>query len=749
MGIFINELHKGIGRKAIMGICLALTLLNGVLLWVDEQRNGELYTPAQYREAFAYYGGMGGEDALGELSMRLEELGMIWSFQFGADITQTISEHPQIDGEELLRKIEDESYLVYSDNLFIEQELLRAVRSEIESCVNYGQYLQDIDGAAERMANVSIFSDPESFSYKNIVKTPKDFAHLKGSMLAAEPSKGVEMATDFPATDLIGFFMILTVAAGIISREKELNQLTLSRTTFRGRSPLGISKLSTCFFAALLSALILYFINFLVAYFTFGFGDCSRQLQSVYEFNGSSLKISVLQYFCLFLAAKALVYCVYAALICFAAVICDTSVKLFAVLAAVMGTEAVFYGTISSTSYLSLLKHINLVSFLYTKTLFAKYQNLNFFGIPVNAVPVFVCSAAIMLIVFSVSSVAAFCGCGTVSAGRNAMPQIKMSGGRTVSVFLHECYKIMFGGKVFYILAAFAAFAFFSYKPMKEDFATADEIYYKQYMLMLDGPYTQEKQAMLDAEDEKLNQARMHMMEELAECEDEHMASLVAFSYRDILAPQNAFQDVLAHAEYLRTTQGGEFLYDSGYRLLTGEGAGGRKDLTLGLTAALFVLICAAGIYSIEYQTGADRLLKASYKGRRYTFGRKFFVGLLIVTTVYIITYVPYYYNVLSVYGTDGINAPACSMETLSGIAISIKGYLCIVGALRFFALVCEMAILCFLSARLKSFVATLLAGMAVFVVPLLLVLLGVDIFRHFLFNPFLIGNRLARWWLA
>ncbi len=741
MKIFINELYKGMGRRRILGLCLALAVLNGVLLWMNEQRNGKLYTPAQYREAFSDYGKENAEEAWEELNLRLEELQLIWSFEFGADVTQSIAEHPEIDGEELLRKIEDKSYLVYTDHLYIEQELLRAVSLEIGSCLHYGQYLENIDSEAERMASVSIFSDPDSFGYKNIVKTPKDFAHLKGSVLTPALSRGVEMATDFPATDLIGFVMILMVAASILSREKELNQLILSRSTFHGRRALGAAKLAVCFCAAFFSVLLLYLVNFLVAHFTYGFGDCGRQLQSVYEFNGSSLKISVFQYFCFFLAAKLLVYCVFAAIVCFAAAISDTSAKLFGILAAVIGVEAVLYDTISSASYLCLLKHINLVSFLYTKTLFARYLNLNFFGIPVNAIPVFVCSALFLLAFFSVSSVTAFSRCSAVFAGRKALPRIKLFPVRTVSVFLHECYKILFGGKALYILAAFAAITAFSYKPMKENFASADEMYYKQYMLLLEGVYDQEKQRMLDEEEEKLNQARMQMTEDLARCEDERMASLIAFSYQNVLAPASAFQEVLAHGEYLKTTQGGEFLYDSGYQLLVGEGAGAQKDLTLGLTAALLVLLCLAGVYSLEYQTGADRLLRASYKGRGYTFWRKFFVGLLVVTAVYLITYAPYYYNVLSTYGTRGIHAPACSMEALSGVSISIIGYLCVVGAVRFLSLICEMVLLYFLSSRLKSLAASLLAGFVVFVAPLLLVLLRVDSFRYVLLNPFLIGN--------
>ena len=56
---------------------------------------------------------------------------------------------------------------------------------------------------------------------------------------------------------------------------------------------------------------------------------------------------------------------------------------------------------------------------------------------------------------------------------------------------------------------------------------------------------------------------------------------------------------------------------------------------------------------------------KTSSKGRANTFFYKFIIGLIVVTVIYILTYAPYFYNVLSAYGIRGINAPACSIEAL------------------------------------------------------------------------------------
>ena len=78
-------------------------------------------------------------------------------------------------------------------------------------------------------------------------------------------------------------------------------------------------------------------------------------------------------------------------------------------------------------------------------------------------------------------------------------------------------------------------------------------------------------------------------------------------------------------------------------------------------------------VYAAEYQTGANVLLKTSARGREDTFLCKFGIGVSIVTIIFALTYAPYFYNILSAYGTRGINAPACSIEALSNFDISIK----------------------------------------------------------------------------
>ena len=706
--IFVNELIKAFCKRTTIAIFAVLLLLNGVLLYINETKQTLEYTPEQYKAAYQTLEGLDTHVAFERISQKKSELELIQRLSFGEDISQE-----NCNAEELLKSYKTKSYLEFTDDIYSEIELTDRIYEEVAACENYDSYLENIDSTARKMTGISLFADPDSFSYKNIAQTPADFAYLKGSKLTAAPSKGISMATGFLATDLIAMLMIMTVVMTIVTREKELDQITLSRTTYKGRMPLGITKIFTCFAAAIVAEMLLYGVNFAVSYITYGFGDLSRQIQSVYEFNGSNLKISVLQYFALFLAAKLAVYCVFAAMIYLVTVVSNTAVKVYGILIITIAAEAVLYYTIPSTSYLCPLKYINILAYANTKDLFASYLNLNIFGKPVNYMAVFVGSAIVLLLILSILSVLIFSKQRVIKSRTRKFSLAKFSifKGRTTNLFLQECYKVFIGGKALLILIAFAVITAVSYSPISESFSSADEVYYKQYMLKFEGEYTAEKQKMIDAEAQKFADAQMKMSEEMANSDGDGV--FIMMKYQDILAPQYAFDEVTA----------------------------GNKDLTLGLTAMRMVILCLTYVYAAEYQTGANVLLKTSARGREDTFLCKFGIGVVIVTMIFALTYAPYFYNVLNAYSTRGINAPACSIESLSNFDVSIKGYLILIIAGRYLALLCAMLIIYFLSAKLKSVISTFLAATAVLILPILLALLGIGFFDYVLLNPILIGN--------
>lgn len=740
MRLYINEIIKAFYRKSVLAAFLGLALLNGVLLWIYESRQDIFYTPAQYKAVYEDLQGETTQAAYERMRTAYQKLCIFERMSYGEDFSELLEEAPSLDEQTLWEEYEAEEYLVYTGHLYSELVLVTDIYAEVAGCYEYEEYLKGIDEQAAQLAAVSLFADPDSFSYKNIVKTPQAFSHLKGSYLQAGPSKGIATATGFLATDLIALLMILAVVVTIVTREKEQNQLLLTRTTCKGRTGLGVVKLLTCFTAALFAELLLYAVNFAVAFQSYGVGNLNRQLQSVYAFRGSNLGITVLEYLVLFLLVKLVVYCTLAAVMFLITVCFDKAVQVYIALAAVMGAEATLYASISGTSYLCLLKYINLVAYTDVRNLLTVYQNRNLFGQPVNAVPVFAVTISVLFLVCTAAAVMVFSKRGVVRNVGSWLKRIRPRwfSGRTDKLFFHECYKILIGGKVFWILLLFGAARWFFYTPMSEGFASVDDIYYKHYMLELEGVYNQASQAYLEEEEARYAQIMEEMAEMLEGAGDDNW--YVLMKYQEKLAPQKAFYLVQAHAEYLKRS-GGEFVYDLGYQLLTGHERAGNMDIQLALLAAVMIVCCTVYVYTVEYQNGMNGLIRTTLYGRKRTFLYKLLISVTVVTVVYAITYGPYFFNVFVTYGSRGLAAPACSMEHLEGWSISIGQYLILISVMRYGGLLLAMLLMFWLSAKLKSGILAMLTGAALLVLPLLLSLLGLKVFDYCLLNPLLLGN--------
>ncbi|MCM1167480.1 MAG: hypothetical protein NC299_14870, partial [Lachnospiraceae bacterium] len=67
--------------------------------------------------------------------------------------------------------------------------------------------------------------------------------------------------------------------------------------------------------------------------------------------------------------------------------------------------------------------------------------------------------------------------------------------------------------------------------------------------------------------------------------------------------------------------------------------------------------------------------------------------------------------------------------------------YLIFISAKRYLAMILAMLIIFFISTKLKSRAATLIAGAGVLILPILITLLGVDVFKYVLLDPLIIGN--------
>ena len=752
MRILVNEFIKVFNKKTIILIFIGLLILNGVLLYIndkDDLEKNRFYSSQEYNQMYKDIDGLTKQEALELLNRDYEKLNIFFSFDIVDNNSSFSNEesYDQIDIEELRREYESGDYLKYTDSTWVEISLYSDVMAEIDACQTYDEYLDEIDDQAKIKSEVSIFSAPDSFSYRNIMKTPEAYSHLKGKELQFAPSRGIKMVTEFLGTDLIAILMLVIIVTSLLTKEKELLQLPLIKTSYLGRRPLIISKLMVGFLGSFIVAVSLYGSNLIIGYLTYGFGDLDRNIQSIFGYIASNLDISVFQYLLFFLIAKIMVYCLITAVIFLVSTMLNDSAQVYISLVIIFVLSSLAYYLIEPASYLSIFKYINLVSFISTYKFFSNYLNINIFGQPINYIPLALFAIIVGIILLSLISINIFCKQKAISSKtsilsnkiRLYLSKTPFFTYKTTSVFRHESYKVFIGGKVLIILLVFMGIGIYTYAPLTENIFDKDAYYYKDYMLQLEGELRESKLKFIEEEDEKFKKIQDEMMS----LPNDDFSLRAMMAYQEQLEPQQAFEKVKEQTEYLRTTKNGEYLYDSGYKLLTGDESAENKDIHLALLAFIMAIACLTYIYSVEYQSGAYVLLQSSYKGRKGTFVSKLVISIIIVTIIYLTVYLPYFYNVLNTYGRRGILAPANSMQHLSMIpsSISILLYLIIISLMRYISMLLSIIIIFILSIRLKSYIATLLASTGILVLPLLLSLLEISIFDYVLLNPLIMGN--------
>ena len=70
MRILLNEIIKAFCRKSTIGVFIALTILNGVMLYVNENSTDAVYTSKQYKEMYSEISDKPASDVYNELLER-------------------------------------------------------------------------------------------------------------------------------------------------------------------------------------------------------------------------------------------------------------------------------------------------------------------------------------------------------------------------------------------------------------------------------------------------------------------------------------------------------------------------------------------------------------------------------------------------------------------------------------------------------------------------------------------------------
>ena len=643
-----------------------------------------------------------------------------------------------------LKALEKDDVTHYTDDSYSERTLLDNAENQLKIVSDYKAYINQIIEKSDNITGVSIFEDSSSFSYKNAVKTAEDYKPLSNIETAYSNSEGVNMATDFMLTDLIVILLLCIVCDALIGSERNININSLQRTCRYGRNKSAISKMVVGFITTAVICLMFYGVNYIIAGYTYGFGDLFRPIQSVDSFSNCTLRINVLQYLMLHFITKVLVmYLIYTIVNVLSMVGKSKTISYIAFLCILIVSYCLNLFIGDNTS-LMCFKYINLISFVDTKNVISHYRNINIFGEPINYVTCFwivllvllLGLVALNILIYSRKKITAY-----NKSNNSFLSKLKISCGST-NVIVHELYKTFVSNKVGIIILVVLLTQL--YITISSPIVLSnDEKYQKYYFSYYAGDFNSNTKSKIENQIKKYEDNKKSM----DKCMSDYDNGLITKEkYEDLFSTYSTIDEdysnfkkyVIPYYDYLinqsKADKSVSVVNYNGYCALLG--LEGNLSNTYCLALYVLMVICIIPIFTVEYERKSIHLLSSTKLGFKSLVFKKIVCSCIVTALLNLLIYVPYFIRIISSYGINELGAAACSIEELSNIwdGLSILNVIIITFAIRLLVSLVITVIISGISLFTKNTIISIIITTLVFVVPLLLPINDINILNSFSF---------------
>jgi len=636
----------------------------------------------------------------------------------------------------------------------------QTILEQVNALRAYPDYVNQIEVQAQSMRRYSIFNDPNSFTYRNIMKTPQDFERVKGVPLQLSLDYGVVTATHYRLTDMMLLTILILLGLFLFNIEREQGQLLLFRTMKYGRARLIIAKLLMLTGSALVIALIFYGSIILLASQLYGIGDGSRYIQSMDAFKFANLPLTVHEYIIAFLVGKMVVSVVLALLIALLIILFQHPGKSLLVLAVVMASSYLAYTFIHPASYLNLFKYINLVAFFDIAHLITNYVNLNLFGYPFTNLWVSVVVIGMLVVVlFAGSGIALDRSFGKQRIGGfqwlNRVGQLMMRVlaplHQSRSIWWQETLKQMGTAKGWLIVLVALLIGW-------QDIHKAhlimdnDQYYYNNYMEQVSGVLTADKAAYIEQEMVRRNGAwsDLQTLELPRQGSDDSNSDDTLQTQEDanqLSRSNNAFDKLYKQYQFVQATEQTRGItayminqYAADY-LFQNE----NRDTVNTMIVVFLLTLMLSSSYTLDTRNHMLALLKTTRCGRWRLFVTTWLHGLAIITFLLVVVYAVQYVNVARLYPALDWQAPIQNLEPYEQLSIhlNLRGLVVLTILGQWIGAATMSAVMLLLSQVMKKLSLTLLSGFVLVCCPTFLTWLGYDGFSKYTLHYAQLGFRM------
>ena len=754
MRIWKNELFKVVSRPVFVFLFALLVAVNAVLIGTASPGS---YPRDAYKRAQAAVQQMPEPQGIAWIQERFTALAVLTELQDGALSPEEIAARWGMEGEELQRystAYQRGEYLDFTGDLYAEYFLFQELSTYAEQLSSYPAYLEEVLNRPQRSDAVSIFSEQDSFSRRNALKTKEAFQPLEGTAPRFTNSKMLNTAMDFQATDLLLLLLVFVCATCLITFEKESRMFALLKPTKHGKSAFIGAKLGVLLVLTAASVAALYGGSFIVTGVQYGFADLSVPVQSIAGYDGCALSLTVGGYLALFVLSKLAAAYLIGLFAVLAAITSRSPAMAYLKTLALLGASLALTLLIPANSAFQILKYANLIFFLRVTPIYQYYFTLNFFQFPVSMTCVFAVVLAVGILALTAAILYRFSAGETAAGTAKERRSAKKRSLRVhISVMYHELYKILITNKGLAVLLGLVLLQGYTIT-QQSSYLPLDEYYYRQYMTALQGPLGEQTYETVQKEQQRLAQQDA-ILEEAAQKAAEQQISEAELQRTQTAVQQQTrgrrgFERVqarLAYVEQLNQKAEGKeavMVYETGWEQLTGQGeAGYREDMACALLFLLFAIALFSPVFSAEYSSGMARILPCCKNGRLKTLRAKLWICTALATLLFILSRAAQLIEAMRRYGLPCPNAPLSSLPSLADFPLELRlwQYLLLVYAVQYLAALCALLIILVVSYYSKNAVQAILLLSVILLIPPALHLLGIRAADVCSLNAFLSGS--------
>ena len=382
--------------------------------------------------------------------------------------------------------------------------------------------------------------------------------------------------------------------------------------------------------------------------------------------------------------------------------------------------EVLLYAKISPHSNYGLLHDFNLVSFIKPDNIFSTYRNINLFNEPFNALVVISAVWGVLLVLL-IFAVVRFFVCEKNRAYRKISLGIKRNTAKCKvhSKLFYAFYKSLVLQKTGYLITVWIVTVVIFHLTFTKP-ADLTDYYYKDYTTNNSGPVTAKTDDIIRADEEYF--AGLHdelvsrniSMERLEEIQSELQREDAVFMF-------------YSRCEAIRDNKyDTELFYDSGYKRAFNVN-GNAESLQMTLLIMIFCTLAISSLISFDKSKGITSVIYSTASGKKTYLKHNIIVTITHSFFASTVVLLPYFFNILYKYGTQGILLPVQSLEHFADFALPVNVWQYALGLFLVRTVIfafCSLVML-LISGQSKSRFSATLINVIIFVMPVLIFLVG------------------------